>query len=100
MTLAEVKELLEAEQKKRELTTEQNYALAHALKFAKLDAKKSRKLVEALMKIDPLSEAHACKLTDIMPRYPDEVRTLFAKERFVLDPDMIEGILEIIRKSE
>ncbi len=100
MTLAEVKELLEKEQENRELNTEQNYALAHALKFAKLDAKASRKLVEELQKIEPLSELHACKLADIMPRYPDEVRTIFAKERFALDANLIEQILETIRKSD
>ncbi len=92
--------MLEKEQENRELTTEQNFALTHAQRFAKLDAKESRKLVEALMKIEPLGQAHACKLADIMPRYPDEVRTIFAKERFVLDADMIEKILETIRKSE
>ena len=100
MTLAEVKELLEKEQENRELTTEQNFALVHAQRFAKLDAKESRKLVEALMKIEQLSQAHACKLADIMPKYPDEVRTIFAKERFTLDADVIEQILDLIRKSE
>ena len=52
------------------------------------------------MKIEQLSQAHACKLADIMPKYPDEVRTIFAKERFTLDADVIEQILDLIRKSE
>lgn len=90
--------MLEKEQDKRELTVEQNYALTHAQKFSKLDAKKSRELVEELAKIEPLTEAHACKLADLMPKYADEVRTIFAKERFVLDADMIEQVLETIRK--
>lgn len=98
MTLAEVKELLEKEQESRELNVEQTYALTHAQNFAKLSAKESRKLVDALLKIEALSDFHACKLADILPKYPDEVRAIFAKERFILEEDTIDEIIETLDK--
>ena len=98
LTLAEVKDLLEDEQEKREFTTEQKYALVHAQQFVKLDAKQARKLVEELLKFDMLTEAHACKLADLLPRHADEVKAIFAKERFVLEAGTIDEILEIINK--
>ena len=82
----------------RDLTTEQNYALTHAQRFAKLDAKQSRNLVNDLLKIEELNDFHACKLTDIMPKYTDEVRTIFAKERFILEDDTIKKIIDTIEK--
>lgn len=98
MTLAEVKELLEKEQGIRELTTEQTYALTHAQRFAKLSAADSRKLVGDLLKIELLNEYHACKLTDIMPKYADEVRAIFAKERFIIEDETISQIIDTIDK--
>jgi DNA-directed RNA polymerase subunit F len=50
------------------------------------------------MKFEMLNEPHACKLADILPKEEGEVRAIFAKERFVLEPATIEEILEIIRK--
>ena len=51
LTLAEVKEILDAEREIRDLNTEQLYALTHAERFAKLSAKDARKLVEELIEI-------------------------------------------------
>jgi DNA-directed RNA polymerase subunit F len=93
LTLAEIKELLQKEQKKRELTMEQNYALEHAQKFAKLKAKEARKLANELEKIEPVTDIIACKLVDLMPRYPEEVRAVFSKERAVITDDDIKEIL-------
>ena len=98
LTLAEVKEILEAEQEIRQLNTEQNYALTHAQRFAKLSAKDSRKLVEELVEIEALTEYHACKLADILPTYPDEIKTVFAKERINLEAETINQIIGIIDK--
>jgi DNA-directed RNA polymerase subunit F len=94
LTLAEIKELLQKEQKKRELTLEQKYALEHAEKFAKLKAKDAKKLVKELEMIEPVTDLIACKLVDLMPRYPEEVRAVFSKERAVITDDDIKEILQ------
>jgi len=98
LTLAEIKELLKTEQSKRILTLEQNYALEHANKFAKLDAKESRKLVKELIKIEPVTEAIACKIADMMPQHPAEVDAIFLKERTTLEDEASAKILEVVKK--
>jgi len=98
LTLVEIKELLTKEQKKRTLTTEQNYSLEHATRFSKLGAKDSKKLVKELMGIEPLSKVQACKLVDLMPKYPEEVKAVFLKERVAIDDGTITKILDKVKE--
>ena len=98
LTLAEIKELLEKEQEVRVLTMEQNYALEHAQKYSKLDAKNARKLVNELVEIEQISDALACKLVDLMPKHPDEINAVFLKERITIDDDVISQILDKVIK--
>ncbi len=97
LTIAEVKEILEEEESKRELTTEQKYALQHAKVFAKSDGKKAKEIMEQLKAIEPLNASHACKLADTMPQSAEEVRAVFAKERFTLDDSAMNQILSITK---
>ncbi len=103
ITIAEAKELMEEiaekRQKKAELLFETRRALKHLRTFAKLPADKAKELVEELLKLPQVpNEEIAVKLVDIMPRIPDEVRLIYAKEKKVLDPDEIEQILDVINK--
>lgn len=98
LTLAEIKELLEKEQEVRVLTMEQNYALEHATKFARINAKDARKLVEELTEIEQVTEALACKIVDLMPQHEDEVNAVFLKERTMIDDSAISEILDKVKK--
>lgn len=98
LSLAEVKSILEKEEKKRELSYEQNLALDHAKHFAKLGVTKARKMSEELMKIERITEPFANKIVDILPMHPDEVRAIFAKERFTLEDKEIKKIIGIVEK--
>ncbi len=98
LTLVEIKELLTKEQKKRTLTTEQNYSLEHATRFSKLSAKDSKKLVKELMGIEPLSKVQSCKLVGLMPKYPEEVKAVFLKERVAIDDGTITKILDKVKE--
>ena len=98
LTLAEIKELLLKEQEVRVLTMEQNYALEHAIKYARLDAKDSRKLANELSEIEQVSEALACKLVDLMPKHKDEVNAVFLKERTMIDDAVISQILDKVKQ--
>ena len=99
VSLAEVKNLLEKEEKKRELSYEQKLALEHAKHFAKLGLTKSKKMADELVPIDRITEPFAYKIVDILPMHPDEVRAIFAKERFTLEGDEIKKILKIVEKN-
>jgi DNA-directed RNA polymerase subunit F len=99
LTLAEVKELIETESGKRELNEFQKMAAAHAIQFVKTDAKTSRKLVnELIKKHDSLAEPVACKIADLMPQSQDELRAILSKEKFDLDSDASEAIIESVKK--
>jgi DNA-directed RNA polymerase subunit F len=98
VSLAEVKSLLEKEAKKRELSYEQKLALEHAKHFAKIGVTKAKQMAEELMKIERITEPFAYKIVDILPMHPDEVRAIFAKERFTLEDKEIKMIIEIVEK--
>jgi len=98
ITLAEVRDILTERQDKAELTTEQKLALEHCQKFARVDSKKTKKLIKELSELAFVSEVNAAKIADIMPDHPDDVRALFAKERANLDKKDIEKILSVVEK--
>ncbi len=98
VSLAEVKNLLEKEEKRRELTYEQKLALEHAKHFSKIGVTKARKMAEELVKLERITETFAYKIVDILPLHPDEVRAIFAKERFTLEEDEIKKIIKIVEK--
>ena len=103
ITIAEAKEIMEKiakeRQKRAELLFETRRALKHLRTFAKLPADKAKELVEELMKLPQVPRKDiAVKLADIMPRIPDEVRIIYAKERYTLSEEQIREILEVVNK--
>lgn len=101
ITISEAKEIMKEIAKKRqeeaELLFETRRALKHLRLFSKLPADKAKELVEELLKLPQVgSKEIAVKLVDIMPRVPDEVRIIYAKERVTLTPEQIQEILDVI----
>ncbi|HWR27049.1 MAG TPA: RNA polymerase Rpb4 family protein [Candidatus Thermoplasmatota archaeon] len=99
VSLAEVKNILKKISKERkELLYEQKIALEHAEKFAKLSAKQTKDLIVELMKLDHVEELQAYKIADILPSTEDDIRAIFAKERYTPNDKEIKNILEIVKK--
>ena len=99
VSLAEVKSIMKkAEKEREELTYEQRNALDHAQLFAKLSMTDIKKLIKDLNGLEFIQENHAYKIADILPIIDDDVRAIFAKERFTLDASQIKQILEIVGK--
>jgi len=98
VTLAEVKEILQERQNEGELTPEQKLSLEHVQRFARIDAKKARKLVKELMELGYVSEVNAVKIADLMPTQADDVRLIFSKERASVEKKDIEKILSVVNK--
>jgi len=97
--LAEVKVLLEKEKEARgQLSPEQQYTLSHATIFARLDLAKAQALIKDLMAVPMMSPANAAKIADLLPTHLDDVRAIFAKERFSLPKEDAEKVLEIVAK--
>lgn len=112
LTLAEAKEILtlqktsgeETKKKEREEEVEIRYerrkASGHTTKFAKGGAKESRALINELLGLAKMKDGIAIRIADLMPKSPNEVRAIYAKERFTLTEADIEGILDCVAKYE
>jgi len=98
VSIAEVKKILENEQKTRELSSEQKFALEHAKNFAKLSMIKTNALIDELKKIEKMPEPVAYKIADLLPTHPDDIKVLFAKERVALNKEETDHILDLVKK--
>jgi len=99
VSLSELKLILEREKAARsELAPEQQYALSHAAAFARIAPDKVPTMVKELMEVPMMSVANAVKIADVLPTHLDDVRAIFAKERFALYKEDADKVLEIVNK--
>jgi DNA-directed RNA polymerase subunit F len=100
LTLAEVKEILDQVRLKRaeeeELGYELRRAMRHADLFAHGSSEESLGLVDELVKLEKMTREIAVKIADLRPANRDELRAIYAKERFTLSEEELDGILEIV----
>ena len=99
VSLAEVKNILrKMEKERKELSYEQHNALDHANKFVTLSIKKTKDMINELKKMEHLEAAHAYRIADLLPKTKDDVKAIFAKERFTPNDNDIKQILDIVYK--
>ncbi len=83
---------------KKDLSFETRRALEHLSLFSKLSPEKAEKLLEELLDLGIKKKEIAIKIVDLVPRTADELRAIYAKERFTLSQEEIEKILETVEK--
>jgi DNA-directed RNA polymerase subunit F len=104
LTVAEAKEILEdlererAADEDREMRYELARAIEHVNRFAVLDPEESREFVAELQDLEKVDEATAYKIANLQPQDRDELRSLYAQERFSLSGDELDAILEVVAK--
>lgn len=101
VTLAQVRELLEAEAEIRgydNLLQSQKAALDHAQTVCSISLEQANAIIDEVKRIDIVSDAVALKIADLLPRYPEDVRAIFSKERVTLEPQQIQQIIDIVEK--
>jgi DNA-directed RNA polymerase subunit F len=104
LTIAETKEILEglenerAGDEDREMRYELARAIEHVNRFAALGPEESREFVVELLELDKVDEATAHKIVDLKPRDRDELRAIYAQERYTLDGDELDEVLEVVRQ--
>ena len=104
LTVSEVKEILEAvetdraDDEEREMRYELARAIEHVNRFAVLAPEESLELVEELQDHDKVDEKTAYKITDLLPESRDEMRAVFAQERYSLSTDEIDELLNTVAK--
>jgi DNA-directed RNA polymerase subunit F len=101
ITLSELKEALtQVEGERREQGTEMSYELRrsidHVNHLAKIPGERSRALVEELLKMEKMKPDIAYRIANILPRTRDELRAIYAKERFTLTGYELDGILSLV----
>ena len=104
LTISEVREMLneimeERLNKGEELRYELRKAINHAEMFSRTSAQKSRELVNKLMELDKMKPEIAVRIADIVPRTRDELRTLYAKERYTLSELELDSILDLVSEA-
>ncbi|WP_297884997.1 RNA polymerase Rpb4 family protein [uncultured Halorubrum sp.] len=104
VTTSEAKEILveiedeRAADEERDLRYELARAIEHVNRFAELDADESRELVEELTELDQVDVPTAVKITDLLPEDRTELRSVFAQERYSLDGEELDEILDVVAK--
>ena len=104
LTISEAKELLagvesdRAIDEEREMRYELHRAIEHVNRFAVLPAEESRELVEELRELEKVDEATAFKIADLLPNDRDELRSIYAQERYTLSGDELDEILNVVAR--
>ena len=102
LTVSEAKEMLDRikeERSEEELGYELKKAIRHVDAFAKMDAGKSRDLANNLLNLEKMKPEIAIRIADILPNTRDELRSIYAKERFVLTAEDLDQMLEMLADS-
>jgi DNA-directed RNA polymerase subunit F len=73
-------------------------AIEHSKLFSYLSPEKSRELVEELLALEKVRMDIAIKIANLLPRNNDELRAIYAKERFTLSKEELQEILTIVVK--
>jgi DNA-directed RNA polymerase subunit F len=102
LTVAETKEILEeieverAADEEREMRYELSRAIEHVNRFAVLDPEESRMFLAQLLELEKVDEKTAYKIVDLRPRDRDELRALYAQERYSLSGDELDEIINVV----
>ncbi|MFP9193421.1 RNA polymerase Rpb4 family protein [Natronosalvus vescus] len=102
LTVSETKDLLadiEAERaldEDRELRYELARAIEHVNRFAILDTDDAQALVDDLQELEKIDEPTAYKIANLLPRDRQELRTVFAQQRYSLSGEELDEILDVI----
>jgi DNA-directed RNA polymerase subunit F len=102
--LAEVVEILKKKEKEysaegKEFVFEQKRALEHAKSSVKLGKKDAQALAKEISELGlNLTKEWTVKIVDLLPESVDDVRAIFAKERFKYEEADIKKIIDVVDK--
>ena len=104
LTTPEAKELLSdienerALEEDREMRYELARAVEHVNRFAVLGAEESRELVGELLELEKVDEPTAYKIANLLPEDRDELRSVYAQERYSLSGDELDDVLDVVAR--
>lgn len=98
VTAAEARDVLERKASTEGASYEQKIALDHLKKNTKLSAEDAKKVWVELETLGKLNAAQMAQIINVMPQKPEEVKTLFSKERVTLSPEETTKIIDAVKK--
>ena len=98
VSMPEAKSILVKREKVGEMNYEQKLALEHLNKFTKISEKDAQKIIGEVNEIVRASPEIVAQIINILPKDADELRMVFAREKFSLQEEEIQKILEIVGK--
>jgi DNA-directed RNA polymerase subunit F len=101
ITLAETREIMEKALKDdEEPIYEQTITMEYLKKFVKLKPEEARELVEKLASTNErIKREIIIKLVDLLPQDDEDIRVVFAKERYALTKDELGSLLQVIKEK-
>ncbi|HJJ88537.1 MAG TPA: RNA polymerase Rpb4 family protein [Methanocorpusculum sp.] len=87
----------EVETPNRKMSYELRKSIDHADNLGKCDPKSAKILIEKLNGLEKMRADIAYRIVNIMPKNRDELRAIYAKERYTLFPEELDQILNILR---
>lgn len=102
ITLPELREVLmkvesERIEAEKEMSYELRKSIEHANQLSKTSAEKSRLLVTELLKLEKMKPDIAFRIANTMPRTRDELRAVYAKEKFTMGGEDLDHIIELVK---
>jgi DNA-directed RNA polymerase subunit F len=80
----------------KEMSYELRKSIEHANRLARTSPDKAEKLITSLLELEKVKPDIAFRIAQIMPRTKDELRAIYAKEKFTLSPEELDQILEMV----
>ena len=78
---------------------EHKLALDHVRVLAQSTPEISKAIIEKVSDLEHVDEYYAAKIADILPMHPDDVRSIFARERFSLGREEIDSIINAVKET-
>ena len=98
LALPQVKKVLETIGEEN-LDQFQRRTLDYVKKFSKVDAAKTKGLLETLVKEFGLDEAEAVQVVNCMPETVNELRVFLAGGRKIIETEKLEAIISLLNNS-
>jgi len=78
---------------------EHKLALDHVRLLTQATIDQANQIIKKVIELEHVNDYYAAKIADVLPMHPDEVRSIFARERFSLGHDEIDSIISVVRET-
>ena len=78
---------------------EHRLALDHVRHLTRVTRAQAEGIMQAVGGLEHVDDFYAAKIADILPTHPNDVRAIFARERFSLGQDEIDAIIAAVQEN-